>query len=123
MRGGVRVAVLGLALLALGVAQAAPVQPAGSENAANDRLMKLPAKQQAATLGNYVGSGCVGATAFYMGEGTSSLSRKAMFWSVRCVNGKAYAVQIKSGPMNGTTVLECATLRTVAGAECFQKLK
>lgn len=103
-------------LASLTVAAAAPAW-AASGNKAHDILINMPADKQAAALGKAVGEGCVGKTAFYMGMGED----KAATWSVRCTNGKSYAVQLNPDSTGSTSILEFPLLKAVANIECFKK--
>jgi hypothetical protein len=100
---------------------ATPPAHVGSGNVADDLLMALPKNQQAAMLGQAVGEGCNGTAAFRMGKGKPGNAKDSAFWSVRCSNGKAYAVQIAPDSMGSTTVLECSLLKATVGTACFKK--
>jgi len=89
-------------------------------NVASDRLLALPARDQAHALGLAVGSGCNGTQAFYMGM--SQPDHSAM-WSVGCGDGTRYGVLIEANSSGSTKVLECSMLAAVAGTPCFTKLK
>jgi hypothetical protein len=88
-------------------------------NVANDRLLALSGAEQAAALGAAVQAGCHAQNAYYMG-----INRKTGqgFWSIRCTNGDSYAVMIEPDSVGSTRVLECSTLKAVAGTNCFEKL-
>ncbi len=69
---------------------------------------------QAVFLGMVVqssGDTCIGKKAFHMGVGTKGASKDVAFWSVRCSNGKSYAVQINPDAGGSSTVLDCGVLR------------
>jgi hypothetical protein len=87
-------------------------------NVANDRLLALNNVEQAYYLGKVTDQGCVGQRAFYMGM--ERASHKA-FWSVHCVSGNEWAVEIDPDANGATTVLDCATLTAVARVNCFVK--
>src|SRR6266700_4014639 len=82
---------------------------ARAENGANAYLLSLTPDARAAMLGKVVGGGCVGKTTFYMGVGTSGSAMDKAFWSIRCQDGRAYAVQ--ANPDGTSSVLECAALK------------
>ncbi len=46
--------------------------------------------------------------------------RGAAFWSVGCAGGKAHSVMINNDSTGSTRILDCKTLRTVAGVDCFK---
>ena len=92
---------------------------AGSGNPTNDRLLAMPEAQQAQVLGNSLRRGCVGLEAFPMGVTASGRARGDAYWSVRCKNGKSYAVQIPPRG-KGAVVVDCQALQGT-GRECFKK--
>jgi hypothetical protein len=87
-----------------------------SDNPAHARMSALSADRQAAALGQVVGEGCVGSTAFFQGFSQAGEA----FWNVRCNNGRAYAVKINPDASGSTNVLECEVLKSL-GTECFKK--
>ena len=94
-------------------------EAAGSGNPTNDRLLAMPAAQQAQVLGDSLHRGCAGVEAFPMGVTASGRAKGDAYWSVRCKNGNSYAVQI---PPRGkrAVVVECQVLQGT-GRECFKK--
>jgi len=146
-RGGVRRTIIGWVLLAIvavaagaivwiahlaALAPVSPVRNAVNEplahpdvpttgNLANDRLARLPSTEQAVVLGKDVGQGCAGVLAFAMGFGKHDADRGDAYWSVRCADGKSYAVALHPGPAGGASVLGCDAMRS-AGMECFKRL-
>lgn len=92
---------------------------AGSGNPTNDRLLAMPEAQQAQALGNSLRRGCAGVAAFPMGVTTSGRAKGNAYWSVRCKNGKSYAVQIPPRG-KGAVVVDCEALQGT-GRECFKK--
>jgi hypothetical protein len=92
---------------------------AGSGNPTNDRLLAMPEVQQAQALGNILRRGCVGVAAFPMGVTASGRAKGDAYWSVRCKNGKDYAVQIPPRG-KGAVVVDCQVLQGT-GRECFKK--
>jgi hypothetical protein len=120
MRG--RVLPLAAALMAAGLAAGgwlAVARAAGSGNPTNDRLLAMPEAQQAQALGNSLRRGCVGVAAFPMGVTTVGHARGFAYWSVRCKDGKSYAVQIPPRGKNAV-VVDCHALQGT-GRECFKK--
>src|SRR5690349_7163683 len=101
-------AALGMALFSTSNAHAA--------NPANDYLLSVTPKVQAETLSKAVGEKCRGQTAFYMGLGTSGLGADKGFWSIRCTDGRSFAVQVN--PDGTSRVLECAVLKALNAGVC-----
>jgi hypothetical protein len=56
-----------------------------------------------------------------MGIDDSGFSRDKAFWSIRCDDGREFAVQVNPDGTSG--VLECADLKLLKAGACFQKLK
>jgi hypothetical protein len=104
-----------LMVIGTGVAQAA----GSSGNSINDRLLKLPPAEQAATIGRNVGQGCVGTTAFPMGVVSTDKWKSLAYWSVRCKDGRSFAIQI--APNGQMFTVDCRTLEA-NGKQCFKKL-
>ncbi len=92
---------------------------ASAANRSNNYLLSLTPEARATMLEQTVGEGCVGRATFYMGIGESGIGKDKAFWSVRCSNGQAFAVQVN--PDGTTNVLECAVLEAVHGGTCFKK--
>jgi hypothetical protein len=103
-----------LILAGSGGAQAA----GGSGNPINDRLLALPSAEQAKTIAQNVGQGCVGTSAFPMGVVSTDKWKSLAYWSVRCKDGRSFAIQIS--PNAQIFVVDCQTLRA-NGKECFKK--
>jgi hypothetical protein len=91
---------------------------ASSGNPINDRLLSLSPAEQAKTIGKNVGQGCVGAAAFAMGVATAGKAKGLAYWSVRCKDGRSFAIQI--APNAETFVVDCRVLQA-NGKECFRK--
>jgi hypothetical protein len=108
-----------MAALVVASAIGSQARAAGSGNPMNDRLLAMPEAQRAQALGNSFHRGCVGIAAFPMGVTVSGHARGNAYWSVRCKNGKSYAVQI---PPRGkaAVVVDCQALEGT-GRECFKK--
>jgi hypothetical protein len=113
--------VRGTVLLLAGLIAVGPgrAHAAGSGNPIHDRLLSLPAAEQANTLGQNVGHGCVGISAFPMGITRTGAAKGLAYWSVRCQDGRSFAVQI--APNAEMFVVDCETLHK-NGKECFKKL-
>jgi len=91
---------------------------AGSGNPIHDRLLSLPPAEQAKTLGQNVGQGCIGTLAFPMGVISTDKWKSLAYWSVRCKDGRSFAIQI--APNAQIFVIDCRTLQA-NGKECFKK--
>jgi hypothetical protein len=103
-------------VLLLGASVAAVA--AGSGNQTHDRLLSLPAAERAKTLGKAVGQGCVGVSAFPMGVTSAGKAKGLAYWSVRCKDGRSFALQI--APDAEAVVVDCRLLQA-NGKECFKK--
>src|SRR5215469_5150470 len=107
-------------------AQTNPAQPppsaaygyGGSGNPIHDRLVSLSPAEQARTLAQNVGQGCVGTAALPMGVVSTDKWKALAYWSVRCQDGRSFALQI--APDAKIFVVNCETLRAI-GKECFKK--
>jgi hypothetical protein len=111
---------LAVALLTAGAGWA-ELQAAGSGNSINDRLLATSEAQRAQFLGASVHGDCVGLEAFPMGVLKSGPAKGAAYWSVRCKNGKSYAIEfppasVKIRPM----YVDCQKLQGT-GKECFKR--
>ncbi len=107
-----------LLLTALIAAASGGVQAAGSGNPTHDSLLALPPAQQAKTLAKGIGQGCVGISAFPMGVTAVGKAKGLAYWSVRCKDGRSFAVQI--APDAQAVVIDCRVLQA-NGKECFKK--
>lgn len=105
------------ALMATGWGLAA--MAAGTGNPTNDRLLALPPDQQAKTLTKGI-KGCVGESAFPMGVVSTTKFKSLAYWSVRCKDGRSFAVQISSDAKGTAQVADCRALEGT-GKECFKK--
>jgi hypothetical protein len=90
----------------------------GSGNPTNDRMLAMPATEQAKTLAKGIGRGCVGTEAFPMGVTATGKAKGLAYWSVRCKDGRSFAVQI--APDANAVAVDCQTLQA-SGKECFKK--
>ena len=69
-------------------------------------------------IGKNVGNDCVGTAAFPMGVVNTANLKGLAYWSVRCKDGRSFALQI--APNAETYVIDCRTLKA-NGKECFKK--
>ncbi len=92
-----------------------------SDNPANARLADLTSTEQAVVLGKLIGHGCTGVVAFPMGIGRHDADRGDAYWSVRCADGKSYAVALHPDQAGSVSVLGCDAMQS-AGMECFKRL-
>ena len=112
-------AFVALALCA-GAAGAAEKPPPRAVNLASDKLAKLPPAERAATLARAVGHWCVGTEAFQMGVVATGAGAGNAYWSLRCADGSAWAVQID--PLAELTAIDCEAFKAAgAGKVCFKK--
>ena len=112
MRGGV------LLFTAMMVAGSGGALAAGSGNPTHDRLLALSPAEQAKTLAKGVGNGCLGTSAFPMGVTASGQAKGLAYWSLRCKDGRSFAIQI--APDAQAVVVDCRLLQA-NGKECFKK--
>jgi hypothetical protein len=89
----------------------------GSGNPANDSLLIMSAEQQAQLLTKGI-KGCVGESPFPMGVTTTGKAKGYAYWSVRCKDGRSFAIQIT--PKSQATAADCKALEG-SGKECFKK--
>ncbi len=111
----------GLLLAALLVAGSALSARAagGSGNPVNDRLLALPPEEQAKMLTRGI-KGCSGTEAFPMGVVSTAKFKSLAYWSVRCKDGRSFAVQIAPDAKATPQVADCRALEG-SGKECFKK--
>lgn len=103
--------------IALVIAIAAGMGGQALANEAHDMLSGLAAaKRNEAMTGLMRSSGerCQVERTFFQGKD----KRGAAFWSVGCAGGKAHSVMINNASNGSTRILDCKTLRTVAGVDC-----
>ena len=108
-------AFLFMALVGFGCSAA---MAAGSGNPTHDHLLALPPAEQAKILGKGIGQGCVAVSAFPMGVTSAGKAKGLAYWSVRCKDGRSFAVQI--APDAQAVVVDCRLLQA-NGKECFKK--
>ena len=89
----------------------------GTGSAANDHLLSLPPEEQAKVLTKGI-KGCEGEAPFPMGVTTSGKAKGYAYWSVRCKDGRSFAVQIT--PKSQASAVDCRALEGT-GRECFKK--
>jgi hypothetical protein len=89
----------------------------GSGNSANDSLLAMSPEQQAQMLTKGI-KGCVGVSPFPMGVTTTGKAKGYAYWSVRCKDGRSFAIQIT--PKSQATAADCKELEG-SGKECFKK--
>jgi hypothetical protein len=93
-------------------------------NLASEQLRERPLADQLLILSAAIGEGCVAEDAYYMGIGEAEGSSKDIaFWSVRCSDGRSFALTINPDAVGSGSVLECETLKAVANQGCFEPLK
>jgi hypothetical protein len=107
-----------LLLMTLIVTGSGLAEAAGSGNPTHDRLIALPPAEQTKTLAKAIGQGCVGVSAFPMGVTTTGRAKGLAYWSIRCKDGRSFAVQI--APDAEAVVVDCRVLQA-SGKECFKK--
>ena len=101
-------------------AEGAARRPVKSINPASDKLEKMSPPERAATLARAVGHWCIGTEAFLMGVETSGAAAGNAYWSLRCADGAAWALQID--PLAEVTAIDCDSFKeNGAGKECFKK--
>jgi hypothetical protein len=100
----------------VGVAQG----PAKSVNPAHDKLLRVSPAERAAVLARAVGNWCVGTETFLMGVEPSGPGAGNAYWSLRCADGRTWAVQID--PLTEVVAIDCDSFKeNGAGKECFKK--
>jgi hypothetical protein len=104
-----------------GEATLRPDIPAGSSDAWRERFAELPTTEQAVRLGKMVGADCAGELAFAMGEGVRAADKGDLYWSVKCGDGRSYAVALHPGPANTASVFGCDVIKS-AGMTCFRRI-
>jgi hypothetical protein len=107
-----------LLVAALVAAGSGLAEAAGSGNPTHDRLLSLAPAEQAKTLAKGIGQDCVGVSAFPMGVTGAGKAKGLAYWSVRCKDGRSFAVQI--APDAAAVVVDCRVLQA-NGKECFKK--
>jgi hypothetical protein len=114
MLRGLLIAAALLGLLSPGAAAAE-----GSGNPINDRLLAISPDQQAKMLTRGI-KGCVGTEAFPMGVVSTAKFKSLAYWSVRCKDGRSFAIQLAPDPKAAPQMADCRALQG-SGKECFKK--
>ncbi len=87
---------------------------------ANELERMKPAGARAARLAETVGFWCVGTETFLMGVADQGPEEGNAYWSVACLNGTSFAIQID--PLGRPVTIPCNVLAdTGKGKECFKK--
>ncbi|HEY1797742.1 MAG TPA: hypothetical protein VGG57_16645 [Stellaceae bacterium] len=108
------------AALLLAVAGIAGAAAAAPRNELSEQLERMRPAERAAKLAQIVGFWCVGTQAFLMGVAQSGEEAGNAYWSVACLNGTSYAIQID--PLGRPVTVPCSVLAdTGKGKECFKK--
>jgi hypothetical protein len=93
-------------------------EAAGSGNQTNDNLLALSPDSRATSLAKSLGNGCAGTSAFPMGVTRTGAAKGFAYWSIRCKDGRSFAVQIS--PDGKAIATDCRSLEGT-GRECFKK--
>jgi hypothetical protein len=94
--------------------------PANPINPTNAKLLASKPAERAAVLAQAVGHWCIGTEAFPMGVTKSGKAAGFAYWSLRCADGSAWAVQID--PLANVTSMNCATFDALGnGKQCFKR--
>ena len=112
-----RSALLLLATLMVAASGLGALAAGGSGNPANDNLLAMSPDEQAKILTKGI-KGCVGESPFPMGVTATGRAKGYAYWSVRCKDGRSFAVQIT--PKSLATAADCRALEGT-GKECFKK--
>jgi fructose-1,6-bisphosphatase/inositol monophosphatase family enzyme len=111
---------LALTLLLIAAGGAGAERKVAPDNPANAKLLKMAPAERTAELARVVGHWCIGAEAFPMGMTRSGRAAGFAYWSLRCADGSAWAVQID--PLGEVTAMDCAHFNAAAAPkECFKK--
>jgi hypothetical protein len=109
-----------VASLVAGSAEGATRRPANSINPANDKLAKMSPPERAGVLARAVGHWCIGTQTFLMGVETTGAAAGNAYWSLRCADGTAWAVQINL--LAEIVAIDCDSFKENGGGkECFKK--
>jgi hypothetical protein len=98
-----------------------PDAPVTAGGGFRERLAQLPSTEQAVLLGKLVGTDCAGELAFAMGEGTRAADKGDFYWSLKCADGRSYAVALHPGPIANASVFGCDVIKS-AGMTCFRRI-
>jgi hypothetical protein len=105
-------------LLAAGIAGAAAI--AAPRNEISEAIERMKPAERSARLAEMVGYWCVGTETFLMGVADQGPEAGNAYWSVACLDGNSYAIQID--PLGRPVTIPCSVLAdTGKGKECFKK--
>jgi hypothetical protein len=107
-----------------GKPEAAPARPDAPPAAAGgfrEHLAQLPSTEQAVLLGKLVGADCAGEIAFPMGGGKRDADKGDFYWSLKCADGRSYAIALHPGPAPSASVFGCDVIKS-AGMTCFRRI-
>ena len=113
---------LAFSTFAVNLAGAQLISPgaSGPLNPANEELLRLPAPERAEKLARAISRWCIGTEAFLMGVVGAGPGRGNAYWSLRCADGTAWALQID--PQSEVTAIACDEFAAAApGKECFKQ--
>jgi hypothetical protein len=83
-------------------------------------VLRLTLADRTATLAKAVGYWCVGTEAYLMGVAVAGAAAGNAYWSLRCADGTAWAVQIN--PLAEIVAIDCDSFKQNGhGKECFKK--
>jgi hypothetical protein len=100
--------------------RATPAKPGAPDNPVNARLLKMKPADRAALLAKAVGHWCIGTEAFPMGVSKTGSGAGDAYWSLRCADGSAWAVQIDRYAQ--VTAVDCAAFDALGeGKKCFKR--
>jgi len=109
-----------VASLVAGSAEGATRHPARSINPASDKLAKMSPPVRAGVLARAVGHWCIGTETFLMGVETTGAAAGNAYWSLRCADGTAWAVQINL--LAEIVAIDCDSFKENGGGkECFKQ--
>ena len=92
-----------------------------SLNPANRRLLNMPRATQVKELSRTVGQRCRGAEAFYMGMPPFGFIAGSAFSSLRCSDGRSFAIMVNPDSEGTTVVVDCAALAQYTRGACFRR--
>lgn len=114
MRFARSLAVVGLALVASGFADANPI---------NEQVAALTEERRQVVFARMMqreGEHCPSVNRTFF-QGTSSDG--AAFWSIACAGGKDWRIMIKNSAQGDITLLECSVIKALNAGRCFTKFK